>query len=135
MMLPSGSIMRDALEKSPRYEAVDALRGLAMVIMALDHARFFLHRDVLLGVDPLDLASPESLGPFRWLGVVLHNVGAVNPAPGRVMVVTYPLVPWIGVMAAGYGFGALLLRGRDERRRLLLGLGLALTLAFIVIRA
>jgi uncharacterized membrane protein len=38
-------------------------------------------------------------------------------------------------MAAGYGFGALLLREPGERRKGLLRLGIALTLAFIVIRA
>ncbi|HEV3467850.1 MAG TPA: heparan-alpha-glucosaminide N-acetyltransferase domain-containing protein [Pyrinomonadaceae bacterium] len=234
-----------------RLDSVDFLRGLVMVIMALDHVRFFLHRDVILGVDPLDLTKtnaalfftrwithfcapvfvflagtgaylsarrgktknelarflltrglwlilleftlvkfgwtfsfdyhltfavvlwalgwamvalaglvylpvwaaaavgvamiaghnlldgvqPESFGGFRWLWVVLHGTGPLQPTPGRSLVVTYPLVPWVGVMAAGYGFGALLSGERRARRRVLLRLGAGLTLAFILIRA
>jgi uncharacterized membrane protein len=52
-----------------------------------------------------------------------------------VLFVIYPLVPWIGVMAAGYAFGAPLLRPAEERRRLLLRLGGGLTVAFLVLRA
>jgi uncharacterized membrane protein len=35
-------------------------------------------------------------------------------------------------MAAGYGFGAIMLRDVDQRRRLLLGIGLSATAAFVV---
>jgi len=38
-------------------------------------------------------------------------------------------------MAAGYGFGSLLLLERGKRRRRLLALGISLVLAFIIIRA
>lgn len=234
-----------------RLDSVDLLRGLVMVVMALDHVRFFLHQDVPAGVDPLDLSRttpalfftrwvthfcapvfvflagtgaflyaargktknelarflltrglwlilleftavrfgwtfnldfglsfavvlwalgcsmialaalaylparvvalvgvvmiaahnlfdgvrPESFGALGWLWKVLHTNGAISPAPGYTFVVNYPLVPWVGVMAAGYGLGALLLRERGERRRLLFRLGAALTAAFVVLRA
>ena len=236
---------------APRLDSVDFLRGLVMVIMPLDHVRFFIHRDILLGIDPLDLTQtnaplfftrwithfcapvflflagtgtfllssrgkskgevarflltrglwlilleftvvrfgwtfnfdyhltfavvlwvigwsmialagliylplwatttigivmitghnlfdslrPESFGYFRWLWLVLHNTGVLRPSSSRVLVVVYPLVPWLGVMAVGYGFGALLRRERGERRRILLKLGIGLSVAFVLIRA
>src|SRR5207249_3897668 len=46
----------------------------------------------------------------------------------------YCLIPWMGVMAAGYAFGALFLLAPRERKKQLIGLGLALTAAFILLR-
>lgn len=46
--------------------------------------------------------------------------------------VLYVLVPWIGVMMAGYGFGLLWDRDAESRDRLFVRLGLAMTLVFLV---
>jgi uncharacterized membrane protein len=46
----------------------------------------------------------------------------------------YPLIPWIGVMAVGYVFGALLVREPHQRRKWLFLLGGALTLLFVAVR-
>ena len=43
----------------------------------------------------------------------------------------YPLIPWIGVMAAGYVLGPVMLLEPARRRRRLVGLGAAVTLGFI----
>jgi uncharacterized membrane protein len=67
-----------------------------------------------------------------WL--VLHRAAFVMIGPSLVWV-QYPLIPWIGVMAAGYAFGAVYTREADHRVRIVLRTGLALTAAFIVIRA
>ena len=52
-----------------------------------------------------------------------------------VMFVIYPLIPWIGVMAVGYVFGALYQLDAQRRRRLLLIIGGLATALFIVLRA
>jgi len=50
-----------------RIGAVDALRGLVMVVMALDHARDFLHLGSH-GIDPTDAAaSNPALFATRWV--------------------------------------------------------------------
>jgi uncharacterized membrane protein len=82
-----------------------------------------------------DSVRPESLGPLAGLWTVLHVQGDIPWGNGRTFGVIYPLVPWIGVMAAGYAFGAWLLRPADERRRRVLALGIALTAGFVVLRA
>jgi uncharacterized membrane protein len=235
----------------PRLESIDLVRGLVMVIMALDHVRDYFHLDARF-FDPTDLArttpvlfftrwithfcaptfvflagtgaflwasrgrSPAQLTRFLasrglWLVVVeltlvtvgwtfnftwsvvgfqviwaigwsmvvlaalsrlpLRVVGAIGVVmiaghnlldgvhvrplsmAGRLspdatlwdwtwsvlhvqsMPVLYPLIPWVGVMAAGYAFGALVRRPREERRGLMLRLGLGLTGAFVLLRA
>ena len=78
--------------------------------------------------------TSASLGPLGWLWTILHVPGSVTWAGGTFGII-YPLVPWIGVMAAGYAFGPWLQRPDSERRRLVLRLGLLLTAAFVVLRA
>jgi len=71
---------------------------------------------------------------FLWM--VLHRAGLVMPiASGPLVWVQYPLVPWIGVMAAGYAFGAVYELEAERRTRLVWRAGLFLMAAFVVIRA
>jgi uncharacterized membrane protein len=50
-----------------RIESIDLLRGLVMIIMALDHTRDFFHRDGLTG-NPLDPATTTPILYFtRWI--------------------------------------------------------------------
>jgi uncharacterized membrane protein len=112
--------------------------GWSMVAMALI-VKLPIRGIAALGVvtivshNLLDAIHPASLGSFSGLWMVLHSPGLVSITPGMSLFVGYPLIPWIGVMAAGYAMGALL--ERSDRRKWILGLGVALTLAFFVLRA
>jgi uncharacterized membrane protein len=48
--------------------------------------------------------------------------------------VLYSIVPWVGVMSAGYAFGRILVREPVARRATCLRLGLLLVLAFLALR-
>lgn len=76
----------------------------------------------LVGADRASLHAPL----FDWIWAILH----VPYFP-----VLYPLVPWIGVMAAGYVFGPLLTTPQAVRTRQLTWLGVAITAGFVVLRA
>jgi uncharacterized membrane protein len=54
---------------------------------------------------------------------------------GPTLVVLYSIVPWIGVMAAGYAFGQVLTLDPARRTRICLRLGLGATALFLVLRA
>ncbi len=53
---------------------------------------------------------------------------------GPRLIVLYSIVPWIGVMAAGYAFGSILTAAPERRRRLCLTIGLSATALFLVLR-
>jgi uncharacterized membrane protein len=80
--------------------------------------------------------------PVPGIGVklwkLLHQPFAGFPILGAsspVIFILYPLVPWIGVMAAGYAFGALYQWDAQRRRRWLLIIGATAIVLFVVIRA
>jgi len=81
-----------------------------------------------------DSIPPERWGSWGWLWQILHTGGPIDLGDGVRFIAAYPLIPWIGVMAAGYGFGSLLLRESAERRRCLFLLGAGLTLLFVLLR-
>lgn len=90
---------------------------------------------IIAGHNLLDGIRPESLGGLAWLWTILHVPGKIEPYPWLTFQVVYPLIPWMGVMAAGYGFGPLLLWEDDTRRRAVLALGAGITLTFLILRA
>ena len=52
---------------------------------------------------------------------------------GPRLVVLYTIIPWIGVMAAGYAFGTIVTQPREKRDRLCLTIGLAAIALFVVL--
>ena len=80
-----------------------------------------------------DPIRASSLGRLAPLWTVLHGQGFVVGPPHAVFV-AYPLVPWIGVTAVGYGLGAIVEWPDARRRRWLARAGLAMTAAFVALR-
>ena len=89
----------------------------------------------IAGHNLFDAVRPDQLGPLGPLWAVLHTRGPLPLTPSVTLGVHYPLVPWIGVMAAGYVFGAVFLLNRPRRRTTMLGLGASLILLFVALRA
>lgn len=89
---------------------------------------------LILGHNALDGISPASLGGFSWLWNILHVPGFLPINGQHAVILGYPLIPWIGVMGAGYVFGKLFLLDAERRRKILIQMGLIITALFIIIR-
>jgi len=75
--------------------------------------------------------------PGGKLWMILHQPGLFPIAgfPSPIVFNLYPLIPWVGVMAAGYAFGSLYQLDAARRRRLLLLIGGSAVSLFLIIRA
>jgi uncharacterized membrane protein len=73
-------------------------------------------------------------GPGASLSILYF--GGVVPLTdsGPPLLVLFVIVPWIGVMMAGYAFGIVMEMTPDRRRSFCLRLGASLTLAFVLLR-
>ena len=91
-------------------------------------------------MDPRWPALVESLGDdlrsALWkIGYVGFWAGPIHFGEnGLVLMVLYSLVPWVGVMAAGYAFGGVLTQGAARRDRICLAIGLGAVALFLVLR-
>jgi uncharacterized membrane protein len=89
---------------------------------------------LILGHNALDGITPESWGAWAWLWRLLHVSGQFKTSGGFNFWAFYPLIPWVGVMALGYAFGAVYRWEPARRRRWLLAAGTAAVVGFIVLR-
>ncbi|MDG9886539.1 DUF1624 domain-containing protein [Pseudomonas sp. GD04058] len=115
--------------------------GLSMLALS---ALIWLPRALLIGLGVVLVAGHNLLDGVHFpVGsamhvpwAVLHDRGWIEAGEGLRLRTSYPLLPWIGVIALGYGIGPWFARGSEastRRRRLLLAGGSALAL-FLVLR-
>jgi uncharacterized membrane protein len=84
-----------------------------------------------------DVASAVREGGAPWLGTILYFgfwTGPIHLGAGPTLYVLYSLIPWAGVMAAGYAFGAVMVMEPARRNRLCLQVGLSATALFLLLR-
>lgn len=108
--------------------------ALAGLVFLPNWATITFGLSMIVGHNLFDGLSPKDFGPLHGLWTVLHAPGQINPFPSIHLIIVYPLIPWVGVMAVGYGFGVLLQREEEQRRKYLIWLGSALIVAFFVVR-
>jgi uncharacterized membrane protein len=108
---------------------------LALVVRLPMRWITILSLTLIVAHNALDAIRPQELGPLAWLWKILHARSEVVLPLGFQQFVLFPLIPLAAVMAAGYAFGQVYLLDRSRRRKVMAGLGMGLTLAFVVLRA
>ena len=115
--------------------------GISMVVLAvLIHCNkwLVLATAVLLvaGHNFLDNTHITGNGMASFLWALLHEPGFFRVASFTI-VIRYPLLPWIGIIALGYFFGHLYmpLYNAKKRHNILLLAGAACIFLFIILRA
>lgn len=127
---------RFGLNFFPAFALVLWALGWSMILMA---ALVHLPRAVVAAIalvligghNLLDGIQPAALGSFAWLWHVLHVPGFV--IPGKLLI-AYPLIPWIGVMALGFVLADAYRWDATRRRRLFIWCGAAAVALFVALR-
>jgi uncharacterized membrane protein len=107
--------------------------GWAMIVLS---ALVYLPASVVTTFGVVMIASHnllDSVQSSNPLWLILHSPGVVLNHPH--VFEGYPLIPWVGVTAAGYGMGQIYSWPSERRRAFLLPLGIGLIAGFVILRA
>jgi len=112
--------------------------GLCMILMAglvrFSAASVGTFGIIVMVAQTLMRIPARFVPALKPLWSFLYTGGSIQLGQsGPDLEILYNIIPWIGIMAAGYGFGLILLREPEERRRACLRIGLGAIAAFLVI--
>ena len=111
--------------------------GVSMIVLSL---LIFLPKQLilLLGLVMIFVHNAfDNLHPSQGIGIAwhfLHVQGPLQWGNGRTLMIIYPLIPWIGVMAVGFCFGALFKKEEKQRNNALYITGISAIVLFILMR-
>jgi uncharacterized membrane protein len=115
--------------------------GVSMVVLSAlqwlgRRACFVLGVVIVAGHNLLDAFWPAStLFDEQWpLWVALHSQMALRAGP-FMFIFVYPVLAWVGVMLLGFGIAGIFEWSQDRRNTILLRTGMAVTAAFLLLRA
>jgi len=89
---------------------------------------------LIFGHNAFDFIKADSLGHAKLLWMFLHETNFYQINHYESIFILYPLVPWVGVMAAGYAFGTLFKLEPAVRRSLFFKIGASCLLLFVILR-
>lgn len=89
---------------------------------------------VILGHNLLDPIHASALGNWSDAWYILHERGWLTFHAHPIALYGYPVIPWIGVMALGYCFGAVVTLAPERRQRISALLGAVSLGAFALLR-
>jgi uncharacterized membrane protein len=115
--------------------------GASMVAFALV-IHFSFNRILITGLlitfghDLLHGVNLAATYPFAVPWIIIHQANAVQIFPGTSAWVTYPFLPWFGILLLGYCLGEWFKKGSDAalRKKRLLATGACAILLFLVLR-
>lgn len=108
--------------------------GVSMIVLA---GLVWLPREAIAPIAIALIAGHNLLDPLdaQFAGQPLWSLlHAPHEFADLHLLVRYPVLPWIGVMAAGYTLGPVLERPQSQRNHTLVSLGLGAIAAFVVLR-
>jgi uncharacterized membrane protein len=89
---------------------------------------------LIFGHDAFDYVKSDSWGHYKFFWMFLHEQNFYQITSGESIFILYPIIPWVGVMAAGYAFGTFFKWEPAKRRSLFFKIGLGSLVLFLLLR-
>lgn len=111
-----------------------AMIALAGLVLLPRIASLVIGAAIIVGHNLLDPVTAQQFGDAALLWTALHEGGPIFVGGTIVGLFAYPILPWIGVMAVGFGAGPLFVEPAATRDRKLLLAGAGMIALFLLLR-
>ena len=108
--------------------------ALAPLVLLPANAVLAIGLIIVCGHNLLDPIQASDFGSAALLWTFLHDGGPIMIGETPIGIFAYPVLPWIGVIACGYGAGRLFLEEESKRHRTLLVGGASMIALFLLLR-
>lgn len=111
--------------------------GMSMILLS---GIIYLPKNVILLISCLLIFGHNLLDNLNvnqsFLWSLIHQENGFSILGGRRLYVSYPIIPWVGVMSLGYALGSIFNKTVDAtfRKKVLNTLGLSLIALFLILR-
>lgn len=89
---------------------------------------------LIAGHNFFDRMQAISLGEGELIWMIFHQQGFYPLSNSGGIFIMYPLIPWVGVMAAGYAFGSLFNYAPSIRQNIFIKIGVSFIILFLILR-
>lgn len=109
---------------------------LSMIVSLPDKFLLVLGLIITLFHDLSGLVVFNTPGPLSAVWMIFMRTGFLPISPDFALIVSYPIIPWLGVMLIGYYLGSLYDQsfGDEKRRQLLFRIGVITIITFVALR-
>ncbi|MGD9967805.1 MAG: DUF1624 domain-containing protein [Hyphomonadaceae bacterium] len=89
---------------------------------------------IIGGHNLLDPIDARELGALQLLWTFLHDGGPIFVGEQPIGLIAYPVLAWIGIIALGFGLGAIFAEAPAKRDRIMVTLGIVMLVTFLLLR-
>jgi uncharacterized membrane protein len=108
--------------------------GLALLLKLPAKTIGMIGLIIIFGHDALGGVSFPKGSTVEMLWALFMTRGFFPLNAGHVLAASYPFIPWMGVLLAGFAFGKLFDFPAEKRKKVFMGIGLGALLIFVLLR-
>lgn len=108
--------------------------GLGLLLRLPTKTIGLIGLSIIVGHNLFQGISFQQNKSLNFIWTYLMGVGYFQITPHTGLLISYAIIPWMGILLAGFGFGSLITESTIKAPKFLFSLGLIMLILFIVLR-
>ena len=108
--------------------------GLALLLKFSPRTLLIIGLIIIFGHDLFQGISFQNNQPLNIIWTLFMGSNFFQITPAHALLISYPIIPWLGIMLVGFSFGSLYNLPSEKRKKLFLQIGFGALVLFALIR-